>query len=548
MNQSYKKAVELYNKGDSDQAIKILKSYLNHSPEDAQAQIFAGIILQNQGRFIEAVSYFQRGVALNPDPQWHVTLGGVYARLRSRGYIRDEIEQYNKAISLNPGLPNAWYALAGAYLFLGDYGQAEQAASKAVELDPEDARHYHQLGLAFFFRGEDKQALELFDRSNTYAIKHLGYLLDEKKGHPERTWFARPSDAEEWTTGSSTRIFGFDQPRMIHPAFCPSSPFYFKDPKIFRIRLSRVFIEGLFGIVYDDNNVYTNQYTRFRGVWRYFHQAGPKYPRETVDLGRIAVLQPPDLPNYYHWVAECLPQILLIKEMMDKDPGLLFLAPNQNWPSFMGQYLDLLGIDPARRVNNTAGPTRRYFAGELTYVDWQWPVSSTSDIKPTAAPWYPPQSLLLKLRTILAQPFLPPEKRDAIIYVSRESGMQRGVENEHGLIESLRSRFRDKLIVFKGSNLHVNDQIDIFRKARLVIGPHGAGLTNILFCAPGTIIVEFPVLPAALNFFAHLAAACDLDYWWVPEVHTRFESSYTMDHAAVSSIMKTLDACETNKA
>lgn len=542
---SYKQAVECYAKGDTEKAMAILQSYLNQSPQDAQAQILAGIILQNQGRLQEAVTYFKKGVELNPDPQWHVTLGGVYARLRSQPEsIQEEIGQYTKAISLNPRFAGAWYALSGAYLFLGDYDQAEQAASKAVVLEPEDARYYHQLGLTFFFRGQNHRALVQFDRSNDYAVKHLSHLLNENKETPLRTWFERPGQFTLLEHLRDNRTYGFDQPHRVTPAPGVSGTYHYIDPGVYRISLTNVFIEGLFGIVYDDRHVYANHYTRFRGIWRFFHQACPMHPRETISLDRVVALQPPDLPNYYHWVAECLPQLLLIKDMMDKDPGLVFLAPNRNWPPYMAQSLDLLGIDPARRVYNTAGPKRRYFARELIQFDWQWPVSSASPIRQSAAPWYPPRSLLLKLRQILAEPFPQPGQRNSIVYVSRQPGMQRGVQNEDLLIESLRSRYQDKLVVFTGTNLSVKQQIDIFRHARLVMGPHGAGLTNILFCAPGTKIVEFPVIPAVLNFFAHLSAACGLEYWWVPEVQARFESSYVMDPNAISAIAKTLEACE----
>ena len=37
------------------------------------------------------------------------------------------------------------------------------------------------------------------------------------------------------------------------------------------------------------------------------------------------------------------------------------------------------------------------------------------------------------------------------------------------------------------------EQIEAFRNARIVLSPHGAGLTNILFCRPNTTLIEiFP--------------------------------------------------------
>lgn len=44
-------------------------------------------------------------------------------------------------------------------------------------------------------------------------------------------------------------------------------------------------------------------------------------------------------------------------------------------------------------------------------------------------------------------------------------------------------------VVLPGS-LSVRQQVKTFRSASLVIGPHGAGLSNIVFCRPGTRIYE----------------------------------------------------------
>jgi capsular polysaccharide biosynthesis protein len=53
----------------------------------------------------------------------------------------------------------------------------------------------------------------------------------------------------------------------------------------------------------------------------------------------------------------------------------------------------------------------------------------------------------------------------------------------------------------------------LFRRARLVIAPHGAGLTNIVACEPGTHVYE--LLPGAYDNYCYcrLAQACGLHYW-----------------------------------
>ena len=63
------------------------------------------------------------------------------------------------------------------------------------------------------------------------------------------------------------------------------------------------------------------------------------------------------------------------------------------------------------------------------------------------------------------------------------------------------------------STLSLNEQVRTFRNARLVVGAHGAGLTNIAFCEPGAIVYE--LVPAAYHngCFCSLAHNCGLRYW-----------------------------------
>ena len=45
-------------------------------------------------------------------------------------------------------------------------------------------------------------------------------------------------------------------------------------------------------------------------------------------------------------------------------------------------------------------------------------------------------------------------------------------------------------LIIKLSKLSFNEQIELFNKAKIIIGSHGAGLTNIIFSEPSTQIIE----------------------------------------------------------
>ena len=62
-----------------------------------------------------------------------------------------------------------------------------------------------------------------------------------------------------------------------------------------------------------------------------------------------------------------------------------------------------------------------------------------------------------------------------------------------------------ELVVFDGS-AGVEETIGLFQRAILVIGPHGAGMTNMLWTQEGTKVIEFLHLSYPLLCYWHMAA------------------------------------------
>jgi len=84
------------------------------------------------------------------------------------------------------------------------------------------------------------------------------------------------------------------------------------------------------------------------------------------------------------------------------------------------------------------------------------------------------------------------------IYVSRV-GFRRSFPWEGELIKVLTEAL-PRLRVIEGHRLTLNQQVDLFSRAELVIGTHGAGLSNIVFSPTSTRIVE---IGSSSNFGDH---------------------------------------------
>lgn len=105
------------------------------------------------------------------------------------------------------------------------------------------------------------------------------------------------------------------------------------------------------------------------------------------------------------------------------------------------------------------------------------------------------------------------ERGGELVYLSRNDSSMRRILNEDDLVPHLTAMgFR----TISASTLSTTEQIEAFRRARVVLSAHGAGLTNILFCRPETTIVEiFPDGGVHGSAFHRIASHLDFPYYHI---------------------------------
>jgi capsular polysaccharide biosynthesis protein len=86
------------------------------------------------------------------------------------------------------------------------------------------------------------------------------------------------------------------------------------------------------------------------------------------------------------------------------------------------------------------------------------------------------------------QDLVPKSKGITRIQITRERGLFRQLTNVDKLSLLLKKEFNFHPIFTGNSNLET--AVAQFRDANIVIGEYGAGLANILFCHPGSIVIE----------------------------------------------------------
>lgn len=201
--------------------------------------------------------------------------------------------------------------------------------------------------------------------------------------------------------------------------------------------------------------------------------------------------------NYYHWLHDTLLRLYGALEHLPAD--IKYLVP-KDLKSFQVDSLALLGIEPSCCIelepNNAVQLEHLYFA----------PPTTNSGSDRTSADLWLKERFLKALN--ISNPV--PHRR---IYVTRRAAPSRRVVNE-AQVEDLVAQYGFETVACE--TLTMKEQIKVFSAAEIVIGSHGAGLTNIWFAPSGTRVVDIlqPSYSTLVYVFWCLGDALGHEYWY----------------------------------
>jgi capsular polysaccharide biosynthesis protein len=226
--------------------------------------------------------------------------------------------------------------------------------------------------------------------------------------------------------------------------------------------------------------------------------------------GALAVLTTRGVDNYYHFLIDVLPRLEVLRRAGVRPTRYLV---NRTTP-FQRELLDHFGISEDATVESAAFPHVR--ADELL-------VASLPDSHLRTPPWVVPW-----LRARLLPAGVAAGRRR--LYVTRgQRRFTRRIENEEEVLTTLGPLGFD---VIDPGALSVAEQVRLFAEAEIVVGAHGAGLTNIAFCSPGATVIElFPADYVNVCYWALASTVEGLQYRYLVE-ETRGRPSRTQSRVA----------------
>ena len=194
---------------------------------------------------------------------------------------------------------------------------------------------------------------------------------------------------------------------------------------------------------------------------------GPTAPPVRRVPGHSFLLGSGVYENYFNWTLRYASRVAMFQTM---PPGCRLAAPAPNM-RYVRDTLEFMGV-PQEQVEHLDGPV---VFERLTVMS---PFAfGRYEISPLI-------TLTLREHPRVTELWRRPKRR---LYIPRRNVKMRQVVNEGALEAALK---RLGFEVFDNGEHNVREQVRAFRDAAIIVSPHGAGLANIVYCDPGTPVVE----------------------------------------------------------
>lgn len=198
----------------------------------------------------------------------------------------------------------------------------------------------------------------------------------------------------------------------------------------------------------------------------------------------------PRYRNYYHWTIETLPKLRLlatVRQETGREPTLLLPADP---PSWMRESFGLLGGDDFSVRYATDSVYRANSVLLHSFVD---------TVSPGEHQWFKNQTARFRDNS--------GTDHSRRIYVSRAGARERRVHNDAAVLDVLTSYGFEP---YRLEERTVAEQVQLFADAEAVVGPHGAGLSNLVYSEDVTVVELFG--DNVKQNFSRIAEAAGFEY------------------------------------
>ena len=207
---------------------------------------------------------------------------------------------------------------------------------------------------------------------------------------------------------------------------------------------------------------------------------GTPYFQKKINGNIVNLLQGSSGENYFHFMFDVLPKLWLIESKIKFEEIDYFLLNKKiDWQI---KILSMIGVSSNKILS--AKQYRHIKATRVISVTHPWYLEGYIQEQVANIPDW----IIYELRAHFLNKNI--SKKNLKIFIDRSDSKFKHCKiiNNNELISFLENK---NFQIVKPEKLSLNQQIDIFNNAKIILGGHGAALTNIIFCEKNTNIIEF---------------------------------------------------------
>lgn len=187
--------------------------------------------------------------------------------------------------------------------------------------------------------------------------------------------------------------------------------------------------------------------------------------------------------NYFHFIFDILPKIYLLNSIIDlKKINYFYVTDPKKWQI---KIFNILGISQKKLLSSKI--YKHISAEEIYAVDHPWYFNGyiQQNVKKI------PKWIIYQNRKVFLNKPKNRSKKKIFLDRSQSKYNHCQIQNQNDIKDLI---IKNKFEICKPEFSSFKKQISLFYNSSVIIGAHGAAFSNIIFCKPGTKIIE--IIPA----------------------------------------------------
>lgn len=442
------------------QAIQCYEETINLQPNSAEVNFCLGELYRKQNNIPLAINYYKRTLQIKQKPNYYCNLALALA----------ETENWSVAFShclmawqMTPKSPLIFETLAIICQKLGDLSAVQECQAQNLPV----------------------KILEKFGLCNTEIDWPVITLKDTK----DTVNYFPIADATDFYFQLPNTIEQNIHPTLMVEKLQSASTF------VANIPAGTVWFHKLGFAVIDGKNQLISELTH-RDKYPEICQYSPYKPALHKIDGTVAIIL--GFQNYFTWMMQILPCLELLRLSGVTIDHIDKLALWTSFNTYQKQTLDILGIPEKKVISIPQNP----------YIQAKNLIVPSSIVKSELRS---PQWACQFLKKTFA-PIDFDTKNKQRLYISRSKAPVRKVLNELEVLTFLQKYDFTSVVL---EELPIQEQANLLANAEVIISPHGAGLVNMVFCQPGTKILEIFSPIYVIRTYWVISNLCDLEYYYM---------------------------------